>query len=114
VSAPTIGDVNVHGFILPPDCPGDIEALESIYGVLPADRFNPQMFAIPGGHNLAEGTEVLFDIVAAPWYATVGVASKVRALVSAPPPAPPPYIPHMLLDANGNPILDGNGKPVWN
>jgi hypothetical protein len=76
---PTIGDVNVRGFILPATCGGDIEALESIYGQRKADEYNPLIFYIPGGHNFAEGQEVLFDVVAHP-FTRGAVASNVRAV----------------------------------
>jgi hypothetical protein len=111
MSAPTIGSTNVPGVILPHDCPGDIEALESLFGQRPADRFNPLIFSIPGGTTLSEGCPVLFDIVASHWDATVGVASNVRPQVGTPPTPPPIHIPVMLRDAHGWALLDANGKP---
>ncbi len=54
------------------------ECLESLYGPQNPDAFNPLIFSSVVPTGLPYGTEVLFDVVAAPWDATVGVASNVR------------------------------------
>jgi hypothetical protein len=83
---PTIGSTDVRAYVI--DAPWNLsygpvqgqtfECLESIYGAQSADGFNPLIFRSVVPTGLPYGTEVLIDIVAAPWDATTGVASNVR------------------------------------
>jgi hypothetical protein len=63
---PTIGDVNIRGFILPDTCAGKVCALPSLYGDFPADQFNPCVFPTVENVTLPVGSECLFH-VAATW-----------------------------------------------
>ena len=85
MSNPTIGDVNVRGYVI--DAPWNttvppggqtFECLESVYGKQSADSYNPLIFSSVEPTGFAYGTECVFDIVAAPWDATKGVAANVR------------------------------------
>jgi hypothetical protein len=78
MSNPTLGDVNVRGYVLPDGCAGDIEALESTYGRQSPDTANPLVFYVLGGVDLPQNAEVLFDIVL-DWQGKP-YASNVRAV----------------------------------
>ena len=80
---PTIGSTNVRGYVLPAGSEYDVEALQSLYGFQPDLLPNALLFVVRGGVNLPAGTEVLFDIVAAPWNTSIksapaAVATNVR------------------------------------
>lgn len=83
MSTPSIGSVNVRGYVLPAGSEYDVEALASLYGFHGAGSFNPNLFVVPGGVNLPAGTEVLFDVIASPLNTSIksaptAVATNVR------------------------------------
>jgi len=81
---PKIGDTNVRGYILASTVGHEIEALESLYGQQNPDGYNPLLFdRAPYEPDLPpEGTEILFDLIAAPasWFypPAYGVATNIR------------------------------------
>jgi len=85
---PTIGSTDVHAVVIDAAWNRSLdtvlgqtfECLESLYGNQNPDGFNPLIFSSVVPTCLPYGTEVLFDVVAAPWDATVGVATNVRAV----------------------------------
>lgn len=79
MSAPTIGSTGVRGYVLPAGSQFDVEALASLYGFHDAGSFNPNLFVVPGGVNLPAFTEILFDIIASPWPASVKTAPTAIA-----------------------------------
>ena len=81
---PKIGDINVRGYVLAPGIGWQIEALQSLYGNQPPNATNALLWNVMPGETLPpEGSEIYFDIVAAPasWRFNApanGVAVNVR------------------------------------